>query len=290
MGISINALVIAYVVAASACGNNASAGGGAGSGGSGSRGTGGSKGGTPTAGTTDAASAGGSSGSTGTSGGTADATTAGGSGGGETDSGTSADATPGTAGTDSGGALDMDGPTTDEDAAAPSSGGNSVTGSGDGAHPFGTIAQAWWVGKPDPGPSGNVVDTVVYLLSKPFPCTSMGPGSGWDAKVPAGTQVVELKLAWSPSTNVPTHFPAHYAVTDVHGLGSAPPPPGMAFALWVIGPVVGKVVEMPASGQDVTLTALNAGTNLVGSFDLVYGAHPLTGTFDAAYCATGGEP
>jgi hypothetical protein len=163
-------------------------------------------------------------------------------------------------------------------------------GSADGTTPFGTIAQAWWMGMPDPGTSGSIETTVIYLLSKSMNCTAMKPGSGWDAKVPTGTQVLELKLAWKPATAAPSTFPTQYTVTDVKGLGSAPPPPGSAFALWVIGPVTGNVVETPGNSGTVILTGLNAGKNATGSIDITWSGNKLTGTFDAAFCAGGGEP
>lgn len=296
MRTSARAVFVVTVLAAAACGSTGSTD-PAGSGGATAPAAGGAtgSGGAPRTGGAGGSNTGGST-STGGSTGTGGTPAAGGAPGTGGTPGTGGapgtGGTPGTGGGGAGGSGGTDAGQADaaSDVSGAPAGGNSVSGSGDGTHPFATIAQAWWMGKPDPGPSGKVVTTVLYLLSKPFPCASMGPGSGWDAKVPAGTQVLELKLSWDPGTAEPSTFPAHYTVTDVHGLGSAPPPPGQAFALWVIGPVVGNVIESPASGAKVSLTALNAGKNATGTFDLAYGANKLTGSFDAANCATGGEP
>jgi hypothetical protein len=152
---------------------------------------------------------------------------------------------------------------------------------------FGPIAKAWWIGMPDSNVTG-----VIYLLSGDVPCGTggiTGPGSGWDSKLPTGTQIIELKLAWQGGTS-PTTFPATYTVTASGALGSAPPNPGQAFASYHRGPVAGNQTESPADGMTVTLTALNASTDATGTFTLTWGSNTLTGTFDAAWCAGGGEP
>lgn len=140
-----------------------------------------------------------------------------------------------------------------------------------------------WIGNPDtPG------TTVIYLLSKPYPCsaTAWAKASGWDTKVPAGTLMLEFKLAAPP----PTIFPTMYTVITTNPALPAPPTAGNGFAFWNSFTSTPAIGETSASGSNVTVTAMNANTNVTGTFNLMFGANPLTGSFDAKYCAPAGEP
>jgi hypothetical protein len=157
-------------------------------------------------------------------------------------------------------------------------------GDPDGMHVWTNLAQATWIGHPDsPG------TTVIYLLSKPSPCsaTAWAGGSGWDAKVPAGTVMMEFKIAAPP----PTTFPTKYTVPLTNPTLAAPPTAGKAFAIWNDQTGSPAVAETSATGADLTVTALNANTNVTGTFNLTFaGGHTLTGSFDAQWCAGAGEP
>jgi hypothetical protein len=131
--------------------------------------------------------------------------------------------------------------------------------------------------------------TVIYLLSKAHPCsaTAWAPGGGWDTKVPADAIVMELKLAGLP----PTTLPAMYSVPLTNPALAAPPKPGQAFAIWADLNGTPPVMETSATGTSITVTAVNANMNMQGTFNLTFsGGHTLSGSFDAKYCAGGGEP
>jgi hypothetical protein len=131
--------------------------------------------------------------------------------------------------------------------------------------------------------------TVIYLLSKPYPCdaTAWAPGGGWDTKVPTGTIVMELKLGGLP----PTTLPAMYSVPLTNPALAAPPNPGQAFAIWADATGTPAVMETSATGTSITVTAVNANMDLKGTFNLTFtGGHTLSGSFDAKYCPGGGEP
>jgi hypothetical protein len=227
--------------------------GGAGSGGSsaagGSSGTGGSS-------STGGSSAGGTSGSSGTGSGGAPGTGgsppgAGGAGAGGTGSG----GTAGDAGASETG---------------PAAGANAITGM------YGSVAikpvmSGLWIGKPDdPGESGG--GPFVVLFSAPVTCADIAK-DGWIAKIPAGTQVMELiigttqvgkqiKQAGGAAANV---FEANYTF----GANS--------------------LVEHKSTSGSLTLTSYKAGMSVEGMLDINFGVGMATGTFHADYCADGRE-
>ena len=162
--------------------------------------------------------------------------------------------------------------------------GGMIVGDPDGSHSWTTIAQATLLGIPDsPG------TTVIYLLSKAYPCnaTSWKGGSGWDTKVPKDTIMMEIKIAGP----VPSTFPATYTVPLTNPNLAAPPAANKAFAIWNVLTAIPPIVETSATGKGLTITALTPSVSVRGSLDLTFtGGHTLSGTFDAQYCAGSGEP
>jgi hypothetical protein len=160
-------------------------------------------------------------------------------------------------------------------------------GDPDGSHPWTAIADAWWIGSPD-----SSTTTVIYLFSKPFPCGTgglTGPGSGWDAKVPKDTEVIELKLSWA-GANQPTAAATYPVAAPPGGVGQAAPPArGNGFATWASLKGTPPVPETPATSGMVGLGAYNASSDVPGTFKLTFPG-VLSGGFDAKYCAGGGEP
>jgi hypothetical protein len=163
-------------------------------------------------------------------------------------------------------------------------GGNSIAGDPDGSHAWTSIAQATWIGSPD-----STGTTVIYLLSKSSPCSASAwaAGGGWDTNVPAGTIMMEFKLAAPP----PATFPTMYTVPNTNPTLAAPPASGKAFAIWNQNTGTPPVAETSATGNTLTITAVNANMNIQGTFDLTFsGGHTLSGSFDAKYCQGAGEP
>ena len=151
-------------------------------------------------------------------------------------------------------------------------------------HPFTSLAQATWIGSPD-----SAGTTVLYLLSKPSVCsaTSWAAGGGWDTKVPVDTLMLEIKLSAPP----PTTFPTTYNVVLSNPALSAPPTAGHAFAFFNKLTGAQPVPESSASGGTITISAVNAGSDVKGSLSLTFsGGGTLSGAFDATYCAGAGEP
>ncbi|MEP6651994.1 MAG: hypothetical protein ABJA82_01465 [Myxococcales bacterium] len=151
--------------------------------------------------------------------------------------------------------------------------GTSIAGMVSGK-PFNSAMTALWIGMPD---ANNPAVTVVYLFDMPVKCSVIG-AAGWDAALGNSNQVLELKAAGTtPGTyrvkgGNPTALAAGEAVVNHSVLMTTP------------------VEQIAAAGSTVTLTALNAGKNATGSFDIMFPNGSLKGTFDAMWCATGREP
>jgi hypothetical protein len=180
------------------------------------------------------------------------------------------------------------------DGAVPDGGplGNTVSGSPDGTRPFGAVSNSWWIQTPDPRVAGGpVVSTVVYLFSKPVPCSKLNVPK-WDETNELGdTQNIEIEMAWTGTTEPTAPPPIAYSATLL--THAAVPAPGMAGVFYQVTPPQppGPPSELGAVSGTVTLTALNATTNVTGTFDLVFaGGHAVTASFDAPYCPNGREP
>ncbi|HET6283774.1 MAG TPA: hypothetical protein VFH73_22665 [Polyangia bacterium] len=192
------------------------------------------------------------------SGGTTGSGGSSGTGGGNGTGGSSG--TGGTAGRDDGG-----------DAAGGSAGssGTVITGSADGT-PFTTIGSVLWAGMPD------VPSTVVYVFSKPIKCSEI-TAAGWDTTIPAMTQILEVKMMgttvgpYQPIIKAP-RLPAAGEAQVNYTLSGANP------------------TESFSTSGTTAIVKVTAMSTLSGSFDLLFGANALKGTFEATYCAAGREP
>ena len=163
----------------------------------------------------------------------------------------------------------IDAPTPTPDAPA---GSNTITGMMNGTN-FNTVGASYWIGKPDV----PATDTVVYMFDRAVACNQM-TAAGWDAALPAGTQILEMKM------NGKT--PATYAS------GTNPnPTPGKSYSGYTLAAPTST--DIPASAGLVTLTMLGtpgpSGFG-VGTFQLTLPGGSLAGSYDAPYCSTGREP
>jgi hypothetical protein len=127
------------------------------------------------------------------------------------------------------------------------------------------VSTAYWIGKNAPG--GPAV--TIFLFEAPVACADI-VNANWDKTATGAHQILELSFteqAARPFT-VMTDVFAAYLLSDYNPDAFA----GM-----------------------VTLSAINATTNITGSFDLTFSlpnapVDRLMGTFDAKYCADGVEP
>ena len=137
--------------------------------------------------------------------------------------------------------------------------------------PFNTAATALWIGMPD-----SSATEVVYIFSAPVDCSILG-APGWDAKIPNNTQVLEMKVFGTA--------PATFTVVK-----SATPKAGEASVNHSLSKSTPPSVESPGTGGTVTVSTINAGKDILGSFAINFSADMLTGTFDATFCPGGVEP
>jgi hypothetical protein len=139
---------------------------------------------------------------------------------------------------------------------------STVTGSVMGT-PFGRpVANAYWIGKP----SAGSLPTQIFLLGGPLDCPGIGAPL-WD-KTLGNAPLLELGVrGTAPNT---------YAIgTD-------------ADASYL--PDVSGVFNPSADGGMVTISMVNPGLNIVGSYEVHFQGDTLKGTFDATYCGAGVEP
>jgi hypothetical protein len=137
---------------------------------------------------------------------------------------------------------------------------------------YSSIGSVFWAGMPDVAGS-----TVVYIFSKTLNCTDISK-AGWDTTIPKGTQILEMKMMG----NTPK------AYTPVIGAGNFPST-GQAQVNYALA-TGGAPVETFASAGSVTLSTIVASTKVTGSFNLMFGANAVTGTYSATYCNVGREP
>ena len=162
-----------------------------------------------------------------------------------------------------------DAPATMPDAPA---GANTITGMVGGT-PFTSVNAAYWIGKPDrPG-----TDTVIYVFDRAVLCNQMTL-AGWDGALPAGTQILEMKMAGTTLANYPNGAAAN-------------PAAGQSYSGYTVA--MPNAGDTPANSGFVTLTKLDAPTSTgfaSGAFHLIIPGGSLDGTYAAGYCATGREP
>jgi hypothetical protein len=156
--------------------------------------------------------------------------------------------------------------------------GNEVAGSVGGV-PFGGGVRGWFVGHAD-SPTTNVV----YLFNREVECDdslSTLKTKGWDAKLPAGVQFLELIVA-GPTPPVSPPTPAGlYTVVPATMISA-----GYASVTHATTMGGSATNESAASGS-VVVRGINA-TRIVGTFNAMFSIPPggaLTGSFDVSMCA-----
>ncbi len=120
--------------------------------------------------------------------------------------------------------------------------------------------------------------TVVYVFSSAIKCNEITQ-AGWDTTIANKTQILEIKAM---GTKAAVYQPIIKAPRLPAG--------GEAQVNYTLSLTTGTPMEAFSTGGSVTLTKVTAMTNVTGSFDLMFGANALKGTFDASYCAAGREP
>jgi hypothetical protein len=122
------------------------------------------------------------------------------------------------------------------------------------------VSNAYWIGKNAPG--GPVVS--VFLFEAQVPCADI-VNLNWDKTATGDHQILELSF----TEQAPRAFTV---MTDV-------------FAAYLY-----NNYNPDAFSGTATITAINPGVNLTGSFDLDFLGDKLMGTFDAKFCPDGVEP
>lgn len=156
------------------------------------------------------------------------------------------------------------------DAGAVVGGSGSLTGTF-GTDPVKPVVAAYWIGQPSaPAESGG--GPFVYVFSGPVSCDDLSHGSGWRARIPAGTQVLEMIIGTTTTgTAVPAAAHAAANVAEInYSFGQTS-------------------TEARATAGNVTLSAYVAGASVDGSVNATFPAGSVTGTFHAVYCASGNE-
>jgi hypothetical protein len=167
---------------------------------------------------------------------------------------------------------------TADSASAQDSGGSDAGGTGSGtltgtygSTPVAPIVAAYWIGKPsNPAESGG--GPYVYAFSGPVTCDDLSHGSGWIARLPAGTQVLEMIIG-TTTTGTAVNAAAHAA-------------PGVAEINYATAT---SSNESRASTGSVTLSAYAAGDSVDGTVTAMFASGSVSGTFHAVYCANGNE-
>jgi hypothetical protein len=146
---------------------------------------------------------------------------------------------------------------------------SSITGSVNG-NSFTSVKTTYWIGSPD-----SATDTVVYLIDHVVACDQISQ-AGWDATLPTGTQILELKMVGkTPGTYAQTTAPSHIPAAGESASSYTAASP--------------SATDVVASGGSVKLSALGA-SSATGTFHVTFTHGMLDGTFDADRCATGKEP
>ena len=119
------------------------------------------------------------------------------------------------------------------------------------------VAVAFWIGR------ATTTPTRIVMLEAPAACADLSE-AGWDGSREM-RQILEIGVAGRTP-----------GVYQIRRDGDAS--------------YVGPASSLEANNGTVTITAVNAGQSIRGSFELSFGPDDLTGTFAASYCATGVEP
>lgn len=154
--------------------------------------------------------------------------------------------------------------------------GASVGGSASLTGTYGTdaikpVVAAYWIGQPG-NPAESAGGPFLYLFSGPVSCDDLSHGSGWRARIAAGTQVLEL-IVGTTTTGTPVPAAAHAAAN-------------VAEVNYSFGQTT---TEARATAGNVTLTAYAAAASVDGTIDVTFPMGSAKGTFHAVYCATGNE-
>jgi hypothetical protein len=136
--------------------------------------------------------------------------------------------------------------------------GNAVTGSVQGRS-FASVSTAYWIGNP----SAGSLPTQVFLAEATLDCAAISVPL-WD-KTFGDQQLLELGVTASDARTyqIGTDAEANY---------------------------LGGAINPTADSGTVTISSVHPSQSIAGSFVLSFGTDALTGSFDAAYCATGVEP
>jgi hypothetical protein len=150
------------------------------------------------------------------------------------------------------------------------SGSASLTGAY-GTAAIKPVVSAYWIGMPgNPAESGG--GPFIYLFSAAVSCDELSNGSGWRARIAAGTQVLELIVG---TTTISTPVPA-----AAHSAANA------AEVNYSFGQTT---AESRATSGTVTLTAYTPGASVDGTIDVTFPSGSAKGAFHAVYCAKGNE-
>ncbi len=144
-------------------------------------------------------------------------------------------------------------------AAAGSLPGNTINGSVMGMNLV-VAATSYWIGHPSVGGA----QTQIYISDEKLPC-QMISAPGWDKTIGTSSQVLEMGLAAAAVSTFTIRTDA-----DANYLG---------------GPY-----NPSADAGTVTVAEVHPSQNIIGSFDIHFGADTLSGMFNASFCETGVEP
>jgi hypothetical protein len=145
-----------------------------------------------------------------------------------------------------------------------------VSGKVDGKT-FGQIVSSFVIESPD-----SSAVTVLYLFSKPVRCVDLS-FSAWDQALDPSTMILELDLVGKDAGS--------YRVID------APNPSAhQAFVRMGRPATRGGLGELSATSGQVVLERRSPRGAARGAFALAFGDRPLSGRFDAEFCAGGHEP
>jgi hypothetical protein len=144
-------------------------------------------------------------------------------------------------------------------AAPPDPTAGTISGSVHGTT-WSKLSNAYWIGKNLPG--GAAV--TLFLFEASVACTDI-VNLNWDKTATGARQILEIAFLEEKTG-------AFTVMTDVF--------PNYLFNNY----------NPDAFGGTATITAINPGVNLTGTFDFDFLGDKLMGTFDAKFCAGGVEP
>jgi hypothetical protein len=137
-------------------------------------------------------------------------------------------------------------------------GPNTVSGKIQGVS-FDHVASAYWIGMPSAAPPA----AFVFLLESPTTCAAISTAN-WD-KIIGDEQVLEIEIR-DPAVKT-LAVPAQAAAAYLR-----------------------REYNPSAEAGTVTLSRIDAGKSMSGSFEALFAGEKLAGTFEATWCASGVEP